>query len=107
MMIAQEMIAPESYVLRYKDSPYTDLIKARNELIEKMQKLEHGFLNPPDTLEAEMCLCPSPSTIYSVYFDYLIELTKLMASRSHEITGDEPWDDDDEDFDAEEDGDEV
>lgn len=95
------MDSPESYASQFAQAPYTELIAARDELIQEMREYERESLDPtPKPLQFETR--PSPADIYSSSFLYLIELSKLMASRAYEITGEDWEEDEDEDIEEDE-----
>ena len=73
------MISPESYVDELKDKSYKDLLKKREELLEKIYIFENGKID-----EKEIMLKPSPDVKYQMYLEYLGELCKLIAAKYRE-----------------------
>lgn len=73
------MISPELYVEELKDKSYKDLLKKREELLEKIYIFENGKID-----EKEFMLKPSPDVKYQMHLEYLGELCKLIAEKYRE-----------------------
>ena len=74
------MHSAASYVERLKDSPYLDLIKERDRLIQFLQNYEKNEM-AGDRSDPAWQRCPMPDVKYQVYFDYLAALCKLMHEK--------------------------
>ena len=74
------MHSPVSYVERLKDTPYLELIKERDRLIQFLQNYEKNEM-AGDRSDPAWQRLPMPDVRYQVYFEYLAELCRLMKGK--------------------------
>ena len=74
------MISPDSYIMRFKDSDYNELIKERDRLIEWIREYEENE-KKGDRSGEEWKICPSPDVRYQCNLEYLAKLCNLMQAR--------------------------
>ena len=70
----------------YKDKSINELIKVRDEIIEKLKYYEKKYILEEIELtkeEIEVFVCPSPDVIYSVDNLNLIMITKLIREKQN------------------------
>lgn len=74
------MISPSSYIDRFKDVEYLDLIKERNHLMKFIIEYEEKDI-AGDRSGEEWGIHPQPDVRYQIYLEYLGELCALMSER--------------------------
>lgn len=74
------MISPSSYIDRFKEAEYLDLIKERNHLMKFIIDYEEKDI-AGDRSGEEWCIHPQPDVQYQLYLEYLGELCALMSER--------------------------
>lgn len=71
------MISPKMYIKGLENKTYSELIIAKNKLIDEINDFGNGS-------EQVSGMKPSPKTIYQVNLQYLAELCNLIASKYSE-----------------------
>ena len=91
------MVSPESYIAQFGDAPYSELIRARAELVAELAELE-SYFELGQREEQYIAVSPSEDTRYKTGLEYLAALIDLMIERAPELTGEEfaAHEDDDE-----------
>lgn len=91
------MVSPESYIAQFEDAPYSELIRARAELVAELAELENHFECGSQECPS-IAVSPSEDTRYKTGLEYLAVLIDLMIERAPELTGEEfaAYEDDDE-----------
>ncbi len=74
------MMSPESYVQTYENTSFPELIKARNEMIREIRRLEKLVFSE-DRIDDAWLIKPSPDVQYQVYLEYLEEMCKMMREK--------------------------
>ena len=74
------MISPSSYIDRFKDVEYLDLIKEHNHLMKFIIEYEEKDI-AGDRSGEEWGIHPQPDVRYQIYLEYLGELCALMSER--------------------------
>lgn len=70
------MISPESYILKYIDKPYEELLLVRDRLISHIRHFEKH----KDEQE-EVIICPSSEVAYQCNLEYLAKMCELIAKK--------------------------
>lgn len=65
------MMDPEQYVEQYKNAPYLELLKFKNELISCISEFEHDY----DKEDPDWKVCPGPD----VHYQWNLEALSLIA----------------------------
>ena len=74
------MISPSSYIDRFKEVEYLDLIKERGYLMKFIIEFEEKDI-AGDRSGEEWGIYPQPDVQYQIYLKYLGELCDLMSER--------------------------
>ncbi len=77
------MISPGMYAEQLKETPYTELIREKDQLVESIRKFEKAEL-AGDRSDPDWKYCPSPDVQYQMHLEYLSELCRLMQERYNE-----------------------
>lgn len=80
------MISPESYIAQFEDAPYSELIRARAELVAELAEPE-SYFELGQQEEPYIAVSPSEDTRYKMGLEYLAALIGLMVERAPELTG--------------------
>lgn len=80
------MISPESCIAQFEDAPYSELIRARAELVAELAELE-SYFELGQQEEPYIAVSPSEDTRYKMGLEYLAALIGLMVERAPELTG--------------------
>lgn len=70
------MISSKTYSDEIKNYSIHELIKERDFLIQEIKRFENNEITPE-----EMDMKPSPSTIYIMNYEYLIEVIKCITKK--------------------------
>ena len=73
------MLAPEAYINQFKNYPYEDLLKIRDEIIEDIKAFEEGRID-----QSAYMIKPGPDTIYQMNLQYLAEICRLIQEKYNE-----------------------
>ena len=65
------MMDPAQYVEQYKNAPYLELLKIKNELISYISEFEHDYYKK----KLDWKVCPSPD----VHYQWNLEVLGLIA----------------------------
>lgn len=82
------MVSSESYIAQFEDAPYSELIRARAELVAEPAELE-SYYELGQQEEPYIAVSPSKDTRYKMGLEYLAALIGLMIKRAPELTGKE------------------
>ena len=82
------MVSSESYIAQFEDAPYSELIRARAELVAELAELENHFECGSQECPS-IAGSPSAGTRYKTGLEYLAVLIDLMIERAPELTGEE------------------
>ena len=74
------MISPEYYVEEHKNDTFDQLLQAKNELIEEIQRLETIVFDDQRTSD-EWLIHPSPAVRYQMELEYLSEICKFIINK--------------------------
>lgn len=77
------MISPVSYIARFENADYSDLINERNRLIVYILDFEKKEI-AGDRSGEDWQINPDPTVIYQCYLNYLAELCDLMKKKYNE-----------------------
>ncbi len=77
------MISPASYIARFENADYSDLIEERNRLIAYIRDFEKKEI-AGDRSGEKWQINLDPTVIYQCYLEYLAELCKLMKKKYNE-----------------------
>ena len=80
------MVSSESYIAQFEDAPYSELIRARAELVAELAELENHFECCSQEWPS-IAVSPSEDTRYKMGLEYLAALIGLMVDRAPELTG--------------------
>ena len=74
------MISPASYIEKFEDSEYLQLIEERNRLLAFIKDYEKKDI-AGDRSGEEWSIHPQPDVRYQMYLEYLSELCNLMREK--------------------------
>ena len=76
------MVCPEGYIAGQNNKSYSDLLKERDSLIERIQDFEEKMRTIDETddeFRFRICTSPTPEVIYQMNLLYLGKLCELIA----------------------------
>lgn len=73
------MMSPESFIAQYENAPYSELVKAHENLVSEYKEVEGELANPGDNV---IHIDPSPEVRHAYILEYLGDLTCLMHARA-------------------------
>lgn len=77
------MISPKGYIEQLKDADYPELIRQRDELIDRIREYERKEI-AGDRSGSEWCIEPSPDVHYQMDLEYLGKLCAFMQEKYNE-----------------------